>query len=348
LFYQIFLTRWIFTFHSTIRPYTLTLGSASYVEILDQLDHKRRSLEKIMDGRGVRKLFHVMSSERAYNELDRVRKRIDYGAIDEVNFNIFLDLLNKGNIAGSANAMPVELRAENLTIELMNNQKEILLEKKNYRQKDEDDRQLHLELDAIHLLGITGINMVNESQEKVMVYCGERSMQYAFAQRRAEYSRDPLCVLISCYAFSQSHGTASAVQEAKTYLENFSNGMTHAIEILNKYIGKKTCLSEFYKDDQRLLQTLQEQYITKLYNIQKMEKHEKPHDDDDDILESLSDAILKASGEYDSVSTKAGSLANLIEQSADVRLFGNAETDVISDGAKRRMDSIMRDLARTD
>jgi len=327
-----------------LTPYTLTLGTASYVEILDQLDHKRRSLERIMDGRGVRQLFRTMTSEKAYHELTEVRKKIDYGSINEVNFNTFLDLLNKGHISGSSNAMPVVLRAENLTIELMNKQKEILLEKKRYRQHDDDDRQLHLELDAIHLLGVTGTNIANEAEDKIMVYCGERSMQYAFAQRQAEYSRDPLCVLISCYAFSQCQRSASAVQEAKTFVENFSNGMQHAIEVLNKYSGKSTCLSEFYLDDQRLLQTLQEQYITKLYFIQP-EGTVPNKISDGEVLESLSDAIMKASGEYESVSSKAGNLANLVEQSADIRLFGDAESEIISDGAKRRMEAIMRDLA---
>lgn len=318
-----------------LTPYRLTLSYVACIEILDQITHKIESLDQMTEQKTFRRLLRPLSADQARIQFQEIQDTIDVGTLDASRFSGFIEMLAEKSIVGSGDAMNLRPHSEAVTLEMMAKQKKNLLEAKRYTQIDPLDRAMHIELDAVHVLSIILYDRQSEDDDRVLAYSGEHGVQSTFIEMKKKLSRDPISLLLMCFAFSQTRASALKINEAMAFLRNFSNGMASAISVIDQYKGSGRCIDQFYPDDRRLLQTLQDQYITRMFYGNLGSFSDQPP-----RVDSLSDAITRASNSTEKMREQGQSLHKLVEQSNDDQLFGRDE-DIMSDEAKRRLDEIV-------
>ena len=252
--------------YGSLTPYRLLLSASTYFEILDQLHHRTVFMEHLASGSvHIRQLYKNLSAKEAKEAFQSVYSRMSLNSIDYSHFSALLEMLSGDLMKGTKDVFP-EFKRDFLRNEnIFKRHRESLLNHKEYDQKDKADRAFHIDMDVLQTLEVVHIHQIYQESNDQVSYTGEYPVRASFEHLKNTYSRDPLCILIACYAFSQSTGKVLSLAHASNYLKNFSNAMKDAQKMLEVYRKREYCLRDLSPDDEKLLRGWQKHYITPIY-----------------------------------------------------------------------------------
>lgn len=212
-------------------PYRLIINYPTMREIQDQLAHCCDNLTQLSS------LFSSTFTEQGLvradpfsKNLEQFRKLFNREQINCENFSIFQSMVNDRQIRGTFDVFPYD-SSFHIEMSQIREFKDILLSMRKYTQSDKDDREMHLEMDALRPLEIIQIN--EHFHGHPYMYSGGLSVSSLFGSDREYYCRRPLTILTSLYSFFQADETESLLTQARQWLKNKSEEIHKCMGILS-------------------------------------------------------------------------------------------------------------------